>query len=150
MATAPAEAGSITVGIDSLKHHFHVSDFAIGALPTVMSLVGIFWRFLVGYFADRMRRMRLLAMLILAYAVVMGAQALAVSFAMLIAFRVLLSFTESIEPPVQSLMGDYYPVEERGRRFASSTISSPESSAVYSRWFSPGSLSTCSAGGRSS
>jgi len=31
---------------------------------------------------------------------------------------VLLSFTESTEPPTQSLFGDYFPVEERGRRLA--------------------------------
>jgi ABC-type branched-subunit amino acid transport system ATPase component/MFS family permease len=118
MATAPAEQGSITVGLDDLEKHFGVGDLAFGALPFAMSFVGIFWRFLVGRLADRMKRVRLLAVLILAYAVLMGAQSLAVSFAMLVGFRVLLSFTESIEPPTQSLIGDYYPVEERGRRFA--------------------------------
>ncbi|MFL6238840.1 MAG: MFS transporter [Actinomycetes bacterium] len=118
MATAPAEQGSITVGLDDLEKHFHVGDFAFGALPFAMSFVGIFWRFLVGRLADRMVRVKLLAILIFAYAVLMGAQSLALSFAMLVGFRVLLSFTESIEPPTQSLIGDYYPVEERGRRFA--------------------------------
>jgi ABC-type branched-subunit amino acid transport system ATPase component/MFS family permease len=118
LSTAPAEQGSITAALDPLEKHFHVGDFAFGALPFAMSFVGIFWRFLVGRFADRMKRVRLLAILIFAYAAIMSAQALALSFAMLVGFRVLLSFTESIEPPVQSLMGDYYPVEERGRRFA--------------------------------
>ncbi len=118
LATAPAEQGSITAGLDSIEKHFHVGDFAMGVLPFAMSFAGIFWRFVVGYFADRMKRVRLIAILILAYAVLMGGQALALSFAMLVGFRVLLSFTESIEPPQQSLMGDYYPVEERGRRFA--------------------------------
>jgi MFS family permease len=48
----------------------------------------------------------------------MGLQALAISFWMILAFRVILSFTESTEPPTQSLFGDYFPVEERGRRLA--------------------------------
>ena len=106
------------MGLDSLKAHFHVSDFWLGALPFVMSFVGIFWRFLVGWFTDRMSRVTLLSALIAIYAVLMGLQALAVSFAMLVAFRVLLSFTESTEPPTQSLFGDYFPVEERGRKLA--------------------------------
>jgi MFS family permease len=118
VATAPAEAGSISVGLDNLKAHFHVSDFALGALPFVMSFVGIFWRFLVGWFTDRMSRVALLSALIAVYAVLMGLQALAISFWMLVAFRVILSFTESTEPPTQSLFGDYFPVEERGRRLA--------------------------------
>jgi MFS family permease len=118
VATAPAEAGSISVGLDDLKHHFHVSDFWLGALPFFMSFVGIFWRFLVGWFTDRMSRVTLLSALIAIYALLMGLQALAIAFWMIVAFRVLLSFTESTEPPTQSLFGDYFPVEERGRRLA--------------------------------
>src|SRR5205823_14687073 len=68
LSTAPAEQGSISASLDTLEKHFGVGDIAFGALPFAMSFVGIFWRFLVGRFADRMKRVRLLAILILAYA----------------------------------------------------------------------------------
>src|SRR3954462_11091043 len=99
LATAPAEQGSITAGLDSFEKHFHKGDFWFGALPFAMSFDGMFWRFVVGRLADRIKRVQLLAVLILAFALLMGAQALAVSFAVLVGFRVLLPFTESIEPP---------------------------------------------------
>jgi len=76
VATAPAEAGSISVGLDSIKAHFHVSDFWLGALPFFMSFVGIFWRFVVGWLTDRMRRVTLLSALIAVYAVLMGCRRL--------------------------------------------------------------------------
>jgi MFS family permease len=110
------ERGSLSQAADGIQAHFHVSDFWIGALPTSMTLIGVFGSIPFGHLADRMRRTFLLAAAMAVWTLVMGLNALAPTFIFLFLTRLGIGVVEANGPASISLLSDYYPVSERARR----------------------------------
>ena len=110
------ERGSLSQAADGIQAQFHVSDFWIGALPTAMTLIGIFGSIPFGHLADRMRRTFLLAGAMAVWTLVMGLNALAPTFIFLFVTRLGVGVVEANGPASISLLSDYYPVSERAKR----------------------------------
>jgi len=110
------ERGSLSQAADGIQHHFHVSDFWIGALPTAMTLIGIVGSIPFGHLADRMRRTLLLAIAMMVWTSVMGLNAIAPSFVFLFVTRIGVGTVEANGAASISLLSDYYPVDERAKR----------------------------------
>ena len=97
---------------------FGISDTQAGAIPTAVTIAGAIVTLPAGYLADRYNRSNLIALVVLSWAFLLMGTALAVSFAMFFAVRVVLGAADSIDNPASgSLLGDYYPPLTRAKAF---------------------------------
>ncbi|MDA8302884.1 MAG: MFS transporter [Actinomycetota bacterium] len=113
-----SDADTMTIGsaATELRHALVLSNFELGTLLAVTTGVGALTTLPAGVLADRVRRIPLLAWSVALWALAMGASALASSYAMLLATRVLLGGLLALNGPVTaSLLGDLWPAVERGR-----------------------------------
>jgi MFS family permease len=111
-------ADSATVGASAteLRHALHVSNAEIGVLIAITSGIGVLATVPLGALVDRVNRVRLLGTAIALWAGAMAASALATSFEFLCITRVALGVTLAVGgPAVASLLGDFFPHEERSR-----------------------------------
>lgn len=105
--------------VNPLKAEFGVGDFAIGVLLSSFIIVNGVITVPAGYLADRWNRTRTMGVTIIAWSVITAIGGLAPSFALLVVFRSALGFGQAVtEPSAASLIGDYYPVDQRGRAFS--------------------------------
>lgn len=105
--------------IDPLKDEFGVGDFGIGVLLSAFIIVNGVITVPAGYLADRWNRTRMIGHTIVGWSALTAAGAAAPNFPALVGLRSALGFGQAItEPSAASLIGDYYPVEQRGRAFA--------------------------------
>ncbi|HEY4376910.1 MAG TPA: MFS transporter [Acidimicrobiales bacterium] len=105
--------------IHPLQEHFGVGDFAIGLLISLGLLFNGVITVPAGYLADRWNRSRAIGRTVVGWSALTAAGATSVNFPMLVGMRSALGFGQAItEPSAASLVGDYYPVEERGRAFS--------------------------------
>lgn len=111
------ERGSLSVAVDRLKEDFQLTDKAVGAIPFAMTIIGVLGAFPFGMLADRLRRTRLLAGAMLVWTSCMALNGLAPTYAFLFATRLGVGTVEANGPAAVSLIADYYPIEERSRRF---------------------------------
>ncbi|GAA2401267.1 MFS transporter [Nonomuraea africana] len=94
------------------------SDTAAGSIPTASALAAAIVAIPAGYLADRVSRTRILAIVVLLWAVATLGSGLAVGFAMFYAMRVFLAAAECIDNPASgSLTADYYPPVSRAKAY---------------------------------
>ena len=105
--------------IDPLKEEFGVGDFGIGVLLSSFIVVNGIITVPAGYLADRWHRTRTIGHTVVAWSALTAAGAAAPTFPALVGLRSMLGFGQAItEPSAASLIGDYYPVDQRGKAFS--------------------------------
>jgi MFS family permease len=108
-------AGMVT----PLKEEFGVGDAAIGLLFSMQLLFNGLITVPAGYLADRWNRKQAMGKTVVAWSGLTAAGAAAANFPMLVGLRSMLGFGQAVsEPSAASLIGDYYPPEQRGRAFS--------------------------------
>lgn len=110
---------SIVAGVlPLLQEEWGFGDTLGGAIPTSAAIAGILVTLPAGYLADRRDRRLLIAAVVALWSVITLGSALAVSFAMFFATRVVLGAADSIDTPsASSLIADYYPPRTRARAY---------------------------------
>jgi MFS family permease len=105
--------------ITPLKEEFGVGDLGISVLLSLALLFNGIITVPAGYLADRWVRTRAIGHTVVGWSALTAAGAASVSFPMLVGLRSALGFGQAItEPSAASLLGDYYPTEERGKAFS--------------------------------
>jgi MFS family permease len=107
------EIQSMGFAVDGIQKAFHVSDFTIALIPIAMNVVGIAGVLPFGVLADRWKRNLLLAVGTVIWTIAMGLTGLATSFLFLLLARMWVGGLEANSPAAISLIGDYWPVEQR-------------------------------------
>lgn len=115
VAVESGERLSLSQAEEGIRGEFGVSDAAVGFLPFGMAMVGVLAAFPFGVLADRARRTFLLAGAMAIWAVSMGLNGFATTFAMLVVFRMGVGMVEANGPAAMSLIADYYPARDRAR-----------------------------------
>jgi len=111
-----ADTATVGAAATPLRHALGISNTDIGLLVTVTSLVAAVASLPFGVLADRVRRTRTLAFVIVVWGGAMIWSATVSTFGALLLTRVLLgAVTAAAGPLVASLVGDYFPAMERGR-----------------------------------
>ncbi|MFD1940068.1 MULTISPECIES: MFS transporter [Nonomuraea] len=94
------------------------SDTAAGSIPTASALAAAIVAIPAGYLADRVNRTKILAVVVMLWAVATLGSGLAAGFAMFYAMRVFLAAAENIDNPAAgSLTADYYPPVTRAKAY---------------------------------
>ncbi|MGH9188132.1 MAG: MFS transporter [Acidimicrobiales bacterium] len=105
--------------IDPLQEDFGVGDAAIGVLVSLQLLFNGIITVPAGYLADRWNRTQAMGKTVVAWSGLTAAGAGAVGFPMLVGLRSMLGFGQAVsEPSAASLIGDYYPPNQRGKAFS--------------------------------
>ncbi len=113
---ASADAATVGASAAQLRHALDISNTDIGLLVTLSATVGAVAAVPFGVLADAVNRTRLLAASIVLWGVAMVWSATVTSFGHLLWARLALGLvTASAGPAVASLVGDYFPADERGR-----------------------------------
>lgn len=116
LALDSADKGATGALAVQLEAAFHIGNVELGLMVAVSSLVGAFAAIPMGVLADRTRRVRMLAVAVVIWAVAEAASGFAVSYLMLLLIRVGLGVvTAAAGPMVTSLIGDLFPPGERAR-----------------------------------
>ncbi|HET6811665.1 MAG TPA: MFS transporter [Acidimicrobiales bacterium] len=118
-ATSTLGAGentSVSQAVNGIQRTFHVSNSTVGLLPVAVSVVAVAGAPPFGLLADRRRRTVVLAGAMLAWTLFEGLNGLAWSFGALLAFRLGVGFAEASGSAAISLVGDYWPVDQRAMR----------------------------------
>lgn len=111
-----ADQATVGASATQISAALHIHHAGIGAIAAASGAVAAVVGLPLGILVDRVRRTRLLAIGATAWAVVMAASAATDSFAQLIATRCVLGATIAVAgPAVASLVGDYFPPEQRAR-----------------------------------
>ena len=105
--------------IDPIKEAFGVGDFGIGLLLSAALLFNGLITVPAGYLADRWHRTRAIGWTIVGWSALTALGATAPTFAALVGFRAALGFGQAVsEPSSASLIGDYFPYDQRGKAFS--------------------------------
>ena len=105
--------------IPQLKADFHVGDLAIGVLLSLALLFNGLITVPAGYLADRWNRSQAIGKTVIGWSILSAGGAASVGFPMLVGMRSTLGFGQAItEPSAASLIGDYYPPDQRGKAFS--------------------------------
>jgi MFS family permease len=116
LGLSSADASTVGAAAVQLRNSLHIGNTDIGLLVAVTSLVGAVFSVPFGVLADRARRTWILAACILVWGVAMIWGATAGSFSQLLLDRIFLgAVTASTGPIAASLVGDWFPAEERGK-----------------------------------
>ncbi|MGH9128023.1 MAG: MFS transporter, partial [Acidimicrobiales bacterium] len=116
LALNSADTATVGAAATQLRSALHVSNFDIGLLVAVTSIVGAVFSIPFGVLADRVRRTSLLSFVVVLWGLAMLASASVSSFGSLLLVRVCLgAATAAAGPVVASLVGDYFPSRERGK-----------------------------------
>lgn len=112
------ETNSIGFAVDGIQKAFGVSDFWIGFIPFAMNIAGIAGVLPFGYLSDKGRRTFILAIGTIIWTVAMGFTGFATSFIFLLLARMWVGGLEATSPAAISLIGDYWPVEQRSTKMS--------------------------------
>ncbi|HSS08741.1 MAG TPA: MFS transporter, partial [Acidimicrobiales bacterium] len=116
LALSSADTATIGASATQLRNALHITNTDIGLLVAVNSLLGAVASIPFGVLADRTRRTRTLGVSIVVWGLAMLWSAAVSSFGQLLLARVFLGLvTASAGPVVASLIGDYFPSDERGK-----------------------------------
>ncbi|WP_091105453.1 MFS transporter [Nonomuraea pusilla] len=116
LALDSADKGMVGALAPALRQDLGINETEVGALVAVSSGAGALAALPVGLLTDRVNRVRLLLVSIALWAAAMAAGGLSGSFEMLLCSRVALGAVSATSgPTISSLVGDYFPVAERGR-----------------------------------
>ena len=101
---------------EDVRRSFDIGDDRLGLLFGAYAFVAALSALPFGFVADRFNRVRLIALGFLPWSIAMFWTGAAQSFGMMFAARLFLGSIEATNgPSTPSLLGDYYPVRERGR-----------------------------------
>ena len=101
---------------EPIRKHFELSDTALGMLGTVFTLVYAAVGLPIGRLADTWIRTRLISIGLTVWSALTAASGLAGNFAVLVAARLGVGMGEATcSPACQSLIGDWFPREQRSR-----------------------------------
>lgn len=112
------ELQSFSQSTESLRQAFHVSDFALGAVPFFMGMSGAVGAVVVGMLSARYKRTLVLASMFGLWTLLMGLNGLVFGFASFVLVRLLTGVTEATDPAAYPLIGDYWPVDQRAAKFS--------------------------------
>ena len=116
LALESADAATIGATAVQLERSLNIGNAQVGLLVSVSTGVGAVATLPAGALTDRVNRTGMLAIAILAWAIAMGLGALSPTYLWLLLTRVALgAVVATAAPVVASLIGDYFPVGERGR-----------------------------------
>ncbi len=105
--------------LEQLRAEFGLSDPQLGFLASCFILVNGLVTVPAGYLADRWVRTRTVGHTMLAWSAVTAITAASQSYGHLVAVRSALGFGQAVtEPSANSLLADYYPIDQRGRAFS--------------------------------
>jgi MFS family permease len=105
--------------IPQLKADFGVGDLAIGVLLSMALLFNGIITVPAGYLADRWNRKQAIGKTVIGWSILSAGGAASIGFPMLVGMRSSLGFGQAItEPSANSLIGDYYPPDQRGKAFS--------------------------------
>jgi len=122
-AVDAADRAILATVSEDVRRAFDVGDSEIGFLISAYSVVAALSALPFGFLADRWNRVRLIALGFLPWSIAMFWSGAAQTFSMMFAARIFLGSIEATNgPSTPSLLGDYYPVERRGRMFGTYTI----------------------------
>ncbi|MER5997845.1 MFS transporter [Nonomuraea angiospora] len=104
--------------LPAIQGEWGFSDTAAGSIPTAAALAAAVVALPAGYLADRFSRTRIIAVVVLVWAVATLGSGLATGFLMFYLMRALLAAAENIDnPAVGSLLADYYPPVSRAKAY---------------------------------
>ncbi len=119
-------AQTFAQAIDSIKHTFHVSDFAIGIIPFCVGIAGNVGAVPIAYLCVRYRRTRVLAAMFVGWGLLFALTGLvpdislfgfaAAGFVLFGILRVASSTLEATDPAALPLIADWWPVQVRARQ----------------------------------
>lgn len=116
LALDSADKATIGTSAVQLQAGLGIGKTQIGLLLAVSSLVGACATVPFGTLVDRTNRTRLLRIAVLCWAVAMVLSGVATSYLFLLLARVALGIVTAVAgPAIASLIGDYFPQQERGR-----------------------------------
>ena len=116
LALDSADKGAISATAQNLQDAFSIGKTDIGLLITVSSLLGAAATIPFGVLADRVARTRVLFIVIVMWSGAMLGGALAPTYGWLLVSRLFLGLmTAAAYPSILSLVGDWFPIAERGR-----------------------------------
>jgi predicted MFS family arabinose efflux permease len=116
LALETADATAVGATGPQLEGALHISNTQLGLLAAISTLVGALGTLPAGVLADRVYRVRLLAVAVALWGVSMVASAVAQDYAWLLLSRVGLGAVAAAAAPViASLTGDFFPPAERAR-----------------------------------
>lgn len=111
-----ADMGAVGSMAAELRAAMHVSQAQVGLLLTVSEGTAALATLLFGWLVDRTRRTRLLAVVVLLWAVAMALCGCAIDYGFLLATRVCVGFlSAAATPATASLLGDYIPQRDRAK-----------------------------------
>ena len=111
-----ADKATVGTSATQLQAALGIGKTQIGLLLAVSSLVGAVATIPAGVLVDRVRRTRLLSWGVAAWAAAMVLSGLSTSFLFLVLARVALGMVVAVAgPATASLIGDYFPQQQRGR-----------------------------------
>jgi predicted MFS family arabinose efflux permease len=118
LALNGADTAAVSATASSIERAFDVGNTAIGLLVSLVSIVGALFTIPSGVLADRVRRVRLLAVSVALWAVASAVSGLATSYLWMVLARTALGGVTAVSGPVvASLTGDYFSPGERGRMY---------------------------------
>ena len=116
LAMSSADTATVGAAATQLRSALHISNFDIGLLVSVTSIVGAVASIPFGIVADRFKRTRVLAVTVLIWGIATLWSASVGTFHELLLARVFLGLvTASGGPITASLVGDYFAPGERGK-----------------------------------
>lgn len=116
LALNSADTATVGASATQLRQGLHISNADVGLLVAVTAVVVAVFSVPFGVLVDRTHRVGLLTVTVTLWGVVMLVSASVSSFDQLLLARVALGATTAASGPgVASLVGDYFPAEERGK-----------------------------------
>ncbi|MUL41123.1 MFS transporter [Streptomonospora sp. PA3] len=108
------EASLLAGMLPLIQAEWGFSDTVGGSIPTAAAIASALMAIPAGYLTDRRNRTRIIAIVVLCWALATLGSGLAAGFAMFYAMRVLLAGAEQVDnPAANSLLADYYPPVSR-------------------------------------
>lgn len=112
------EQSVLAGAVVDIKEYFDIGNGAVGLIGTATGIAGIVLFIPAGRIADRTKRTRALAFVLISWSILSIGSGLALSFAMLLAMRTLIGAAGQLNNPAgSSLLGDYYPGQSRTKVF---------------------------------
>ena len=116
LALSSADSSTVGASATELRQALHIGNADVGLLVAVSAGVGALASVPFGILVDRFPRLLLLRITLLFWGAAMVASAMVNSFQALLLVRLFLGFVTAVAgPAVASLVGDYFPGEERGK-----------------------------------
>jgi predicted MFS family arabinose efflux permease len=113
-----AEKAAVSAVAGELKRVFSLNNTDIGILVAATSLIGALFTLPVGTLVDRLNRKTVVLAAIALWTTAVVVSGMASSFTMLLVTRMFLgAVTAAAAPTVASLVGDFFPPEDRARAY---------------------------------